>query len=352
MRNTLQLVVLCFLFNSFLAFGQCEYTLDNYSHNNCYNSNDGSIDITLLSPNSSVIWIGPTGFTSPSSSLTNLYAGTYYLTVTNIVQACTLSDSIVIEETIRLSAEIDLTGRCNDQDSVDVMAILFGGTPPYTSTWSNGDIGPNATNLPPTSLTPNVLTITDANSCVDTIHLWLAEVDEMNSLMSLVGVICKDDNSGEARVFIDNGTPPFIFNWGDDIDLIMHESSSVISGLLPGVYSVEITDDMGCIIKDSIEIKSNPDICLTIYKAFSPNDDYIHEFWEIKNIHLYPEALVSVYDRNGTQVFRRRSYVNSEEGSFGGKDSNDQPLPSGTYYYVIDLENGDDVFKGAVTIVR
>ena len=89
-----------------------------------------------------------------------------------------------------------------------------------------------------------------------------------------------------------------------------------------------------------------------MYKAFSPNDDAVNEFWEIENIHLYPEALVSVYDRNGRQVFRRRNYINSEEAAFGGKDLNNQPLPSATYYYVINLENGDDVFKGAVTIVR
>ena len=38
--------------------------------------------------------------------------------------------------------------------------------------------------------------------------------------------------------------------------------------------------------------------------------------------------------------------------AFGGKDKNGQPLSSGTYYYVIDLQNGDDVFKGTVTIMR
>ena len=51
-------------------------------------------------------------------------------------------------------------------------------------------------------------------------------------------------------------------------------------------------------------------------------------------------------------VFRRRNYTNTEENAFGGKDSNNQPLPSATYYYVIDLENGDDILKGIVTIVR
>ena len=89
-----------------------------------------------------------------------------------------------------------------------------------------------------------------------------------------------------------------------------------------------------------------------MYKAFSPNDDAINEFWKIENIHLYQKALVLVYDRNGRQVYRRRYYENAEGQAFGGKDQEGRILPSGTYYYVIDLENGDKVFKGTVTIVR
>ena len=352
MQNKKLILSLLLSINYILVFGQCDYVLDNYSHNDCNADNSGSIDITIANPNSVPSWVGPNGFISSAISLTNLYAGTYYLTITNTVQSCTLVDSIDIEETIKISAEFTLSGRCANQDSVDVEAILWGGTPPYTSLWNNGDVGPNAINLPPTGALPNVLTVTDANSCVDTLHLWVKNLAEINPFMSLVGVICKDDNTGEARVFVEGGTPPFVFDWGNNFSPIIHESSSVISGLYPGIYSVEITDDMGCFTKDSIELEVNPDLCLTIYKAFSPNDDDIHEFWEIKNINLYPNALVYVYDRNGRQVFKRRNYQNSEDDSFGGKDINNQPLPSGTYYYVIDLENGDDVFKGTVTIVR
>jgi len=359
MRFRKSIIFLLFVFNSTLVFSQCEYTLVNYTHNDCYGSNNGSITITTNNPNASASWIGPDGFTSSSLDLTNLYAGTYYLTITNSVQVCSLVDSIGIEETIKISAEFDLTGLCNNKDSVDVVANIWGGTPPYTSTWSNGDIGPNALNLPTITSSPYVLTISDTNLCIDTVHLRLRPVNEMNTFMSSKGVICKDDNSGEARVFVQEGTPPFVFNWitGGEFfsqlnDVLVIDSFSSISELYPGFYSVEITDDMGCIVRDSIEVKSNPNICLKIYKAFSPNDDDIHEFWEIKNIHLYPQAIVSVYNRNGREVFRRRNYTNSQNDAFGGKDINDQPLPSATYYYVIDLVNGDDVFKGTVTIVR
>ena len=350
---------LYFIFSVFLLVGQCEYTLVNYSHNDCFEANSGTIDITLTSNNASVDWLGPNGFTSSSTALTGLYSGMYYLTVINTVQACTLVDSISIEETIKLSAEFNLAGRCNNQDSVDVITNLWGGTPPYTTVWSNGDTSRNLINLPPTTSSPYVLTITDVNFCTDTVHLMLNVVNEMNPFMSSVGTICKDDNSGEARILVQEGTPPFIFNWeiggelfSQEDDVLVIDSFSSIRGLFPGVYYVEVMDAMGCIIKDSIIVKDNPNSCLIIYKAFSPNDDAINEFWEIENIHLYPNALISVYDRNGREVFRRRNYINSEDSAFGGKDSNNQPLPSATYYYVINLENEDDVFKGTVTIVR
>jgi len=181
----------------------------------------------------------------------------------------------------------------------------------------------------------------------------------MNLFMSSTSVICKDDNSGSASVFVDQGTPPFEFEWTipppinpDCNNIVTGESTSNIDGLCPNSYSVRVTDAMGCEDSNSVIVESDPSICLTIYKAFSPNDDAIHEFWEIENINLYPEALVLVYDRNGRQVYRRRNYENAEGQAFGGKDQNGRELPSGTYYYVIDLENGDKVFKGTVTIVR
>ena len=54
----------------------------------------------------------------------------------------------------------------------------------------------------------------------------------------------------------------------------------------------------------------------------------------------------------GNMVFRRRNYINSESVTFSGFSKNGRRLPSGTYYYILNLENSDDVFKGSLTIVR
>ncbi|MDA0890478.1 MAG: hypothetical protein O3A52_04940, partial [Bacteroidetes bacterium] len=124
MRNRKLIIVLLFVFSSILVSGQCEYTLDNYTHNNCYGDSVGSIDITILDPNAVASWVGPNGFVFSGQNLNNLKAGTYYLTITNSVQACTLLDSIDIVQSNKISGELNLTGMCNNQDSVDVATTL------------------------------------------------------------------------------------------------------------------------------------------------------------------------------------------------------------------------------------
>ena len=347
-----------FILVPFIIMAQCSITLDEATHINCYGDNTGVIDVTISS-NASYWWTGPGSFNSTSLSLNSLLAGDYVLHImhnlipgdTSSSLICYAFDTLTIEQTLRITASFEISSMCNEDDSANVKTTIWGGTPPYTTLWSTGDTARNTDSLAP-SILPYTLTITDTNNCFRNQFLIVNSVQEMNPFMSAVGVICKDDYSGSARVFVTEGTAPFQFQWSTDISIIEHDSFSVIESLRPGEYRVKITDDMGCITRDTIEVKSNPAICITVYKVFSPNDVDIHEFWEIENIHLYPEALVEVYDRTGKQVYRRQNYINAEEHAFGGKDQEGRTLPSGTYYYVIDLENEDTAFKGVLTIVR
>jgi gliding motility-associated-like protein len=75
----------------------------------------------------------------------------------------------------------------------------------------------------------------------------------------------------------------------------------------------------------------------------------VHDKWIIRNLELYSNAVVEVFNRYGSKVFERRGYNSSNawDGTMNGS-----PLPVGTYYYVIRLGTGKEPVGGFVAIIR
>jgi gliding motility-associated-like protein len=118
-----------------------------------------------------------------------------------------------------------------------------------------------------------------------------------------------------------------------------------------GVVSVIVTDINGCEGTDQITIRDcSPENLLVIPNAFTPNDDGHHDTWLIKNINMFPDADIQVFDRWGRRVYQ------SDGGSgrvWDGKGPNGKDLPVENYYYVIDLKvPGYGVLSGTVSIIR
>ncbi len=88
---------------------------------------------------------------------------------------------------------------------------------------------------------------------------------------------------------------------------------------------------------------------ILIPNVFTPNGDGQHDTWEIHNLDLYRSCIVTVYSRWGQMVFRSTGYP--EEGGWDGTYRG-QPLPVGSYSYIIDLRDGSPVLRGYVAIIR
>jgi gliding motility-associated-like protein len=91
----------------------------------------------------------------------------------------------------------------------------------------------------------------------------------------------------------------------------------------------------------------NNDFLVTVRNIITPNGDGFNDTWIIENILTYPANVVTVYNRNGQMVYESESYNNMWDGTYNG-----DPLPDGTYYYVIEFTDSEDVVKGAVNIIR
>jgi gliding motility-associated-like protein len=82
-----------------------------------------------------------------------------------------------------------------------------------------------------------------------------------------------------------------------------------------------------------------------IPQFISPNGDSKNDVLNIENINFYPENKLQVFNRYGNLVYEKEAYANDWDGSanvskganiiFSGQGKN--ALPSGTYYYILDL---------------
>ncbi|WP_178372175.1 MBG domain-containing protein [Chitinophaga jiangningensis] len=112
-------------------------------------------------------------------------------------------------------------------------------------------------------------------------------------------------------------------------------------------YKVVVTSDHGCVASATITITVKDDYKLESSNLLTPNGDGRNDYWVVKNIDMYPENEVKIFDRAGRMVFQQRSYSNKWNGTVNG-----HPLMEGTYYYIIDLGAGKPQFKGFITIIH
>ena len=85
--------------------------------------------------------------------------------------------------------------------------------------------------------------------------------------------------------------------------------------------------------------------------VFTPNSDGENDRWIIKNVELYSDINVTIYDRMGKIVREFNAYDN-QENSWDGKDYRGRILPSTDYWYVIDVVESDKQYVGHVTLLH
>ena len=90
-----------------------------------------------------------------------------------------------------------------------------------------------------------------------------------------------------------------------------------------------------------------------IPEGFSPNGDGINDVFVIRGIDNYSENKFTIFNRWGDKVFEANPYQNTWDGkSTKGLRIGGDELPTGTYFYILDLGDGSDIFKGTIYLKR
>lgn len=113
-------------------------------------------------------------------------------------------------------------------------------------------------------------------------------------------------------------------------------------------YILSVTDANSCTNSDTVLVTVIPlAFDGIISNVFSPNGDGINDTWYIENIKYYPKNEVIIYNIYGNIVYSMQAYNNDWQGTYNGA-----PLPDGTYFYVVKIDDSSPVLKGSLDILR
>ena len=84
-----------------------------------------------------------------------------------------------------------------------------------------------------------------------------------------------------------------------------------------------------------------------IPNVISPNEDGNNDYFLVSCIDLFPDNYLRIFNRWGDKVYETRNYQNDWAGTH-----DEQPLPSGTYFYMLQLEEEGKPLQGFITIFR
>ncbi|PKP22178.1 MAG: hypothetical protein CVU05_04980 [Bacteroidetes bacterium HGW-Bacteroidetes-21] len=221
---------------------QFDYTSLNA---NCYNSSDGSIDITVSSLYPPYNYLWSNGATS--QDLTNITSGTYHVTISD-AGFCSTVQTIVIDQPQALDLTSVITHNdCHGNQIGAVNITPQGGTLPYTYLWSNGALTEDVNTLAAQTIQ---VTITDNNNCHTSESFTINEPAELVATITPQNILCFGDINGQANLNVTGGTHPYSYNWNNG------SNNEDLSGLSAGNYSVIVTDHNLCQTSASTTITS------------------------------------------------------------------------------------------------
>ena len=212
----------------------------------CNGANDGSINV-VASGGTGVLQYSIDGFTYVlSNNFTGLGGGIYTVYVKD-AHGCIVSNEVTITEPAALSILGTWTNvTCAGGNDGVINLTVFGGTGPFWFMWSNGETSEDIFHLAAGTYS---VTVTDESGC-DQIGSYT--ITQPTNPLIVNGTVTDASSSttsdGDIDITINGGTGPYTFLWSNGT------TTEDLHHVLPGLYTVIVTDNYGCATSSSFVI--------------------------------------------------------------------------------------------------
>lgn len=324
----------------------------------CFGAGDGSLVLTASATAGiqSIVWNNG----ATSDTLDNLFSGSYQVTVTSN-SGCAIVQTISLNDPPRLQSDARVTPNDCTQSSIRILSV-YGGNSPYQwrlegMDWVDIIQIPPFPNVVPPSPGSFLLEIRDINGCLIDTFLTVP-----GPPAPLIVNLTPDTTIYLGQLVplsVNSSRPPLSIKWTPPDRLSCTDCENPIAKpRQTTLYTVSVTDDLGCETEASVLIKVIDDAtALFVPNAFSPNEDGINDkFLPFGDEIRYRILSGGIFNRWGNLIWSCTTLSpgdieNGWDGTYKG-----QILDPGvfTYYFIIqNNETGNQTtYQGDILLMR
>jgi large repetitive protein len=236
----------------------------------CNGGNQGSVSIGATAGNGTLTYglVGPGGpyaSQTASNTFSNLVAGSYTATVTD-VNGCAASIAVTITSQPQIAfTTTSIPPRCFGDCNGGIAITATGGVGGYTYNTNTGNGFQVGNPLTAIDTVGNMcvgtynLVVSDANGCIINGTVIITGPTALSATYTQVGPLCHDGANGSITINASGGTPAYQYFNNNIL-----QASNVLSGINTSPQAIKVRDARGCLVNTVITLVNPPDIILLL----------------------------------------------------------------------------------------
>ncbi|MFP4090055.1 MAG: gliding motility-associated C-terminal domain-containing protein, partial [Cyclobacteriaceae bacterium] len=295
-----------------------------------------------------------------SRTVTVTESGSYEVRVRERNSACFSNDELPVDVSEPLNVNVIFGNTCADGSAIPLFAAVNVSDTTLSYSWFNpqGDRIPAANTRGDSLFVESDMAegqyrveVSSTTGCTAQGTATIRRNPQPEVELGPSRTICTQDPDPEINsVELEVGTATEIY-WNTPKGEFFNTTTVIAD--VPGTYTVELTNQFGCVTTDSVEVVDDCHPRIVAPNAFRPGG-VNNEFFVYSRYVASEDFEVKIYNRWGELIYYSTSPDFRWDGTYKGK-----PAPLGTYPYVINYRSstsGDSgeilEERGGITIVR